>query len=285
MDKAPRSETPRSAESAPAHKETRVSGRTPKRTAATDGEGGLIKSARRVFDVFEFFAERRRPATVADVVNALGYPQSSTSVLLRTLARLRYLEYDRYTRRYVPTMRIALLGSWIHDQIYSHMTLYGLVEQLHERSGATVILGMQNDVHAQYIHLIQEPTKRIGWYIKPGSLRPLARSAIGKILLSTKSDLEALYLLRRINAEEKDPMKRVRESELLQELDEIRNRGYAHTEGSVNPQAGVVAMLLPTPPSQPYMAIGIGTTIEELRERRLEFARLLLEVLEPYRMK
>ena len=265
-----------------ADRESRASARAPAQTAPRGSEAGLIKSARRVFDVFEFFAERQRPATVAEVVQALGYPQSSTSVLLRTLARLRYLEYDRHTRRYVPTMRITLLGSWIHDQVFSQTSLYKLVEDVHENTGATVILGMQNDIHAQYVHLIQEPRAHPEWYIKPGSLRPLARSAIGKILLSKKSDLEALYLLRRINAEEEDPIKRVRESELLRELDEIRNRGYAHTEGSVNPHAGVVAMLLPTPPSQPHMAIGIGTRIEDLRQRRIEFAKVLRRTLEPF---
>lgn len=249
-----------------------------------DRDGGLIKSARRVFEVFEFFAERRGSATVADVVQALGYPQSSTSVLLQTLAKLRYLEYDRFSRRYVPTMRIALLGSWIHDQVFSDTSLARLVEDLHERSGATVILGMQNDIHVQYIHLLQHSGNKLQWYIKPGSLRPLARAAVGKVLLSRKSDVEVVYLLRRMNAEETDPAKRVREGELLRELDQIRSLGYAYTEGTVNPQAGVVAMQLPTPASQPHMAIGIGAEITELRRRQAEFIDLLNKALQPYRM-
>lgn len=54
-----------------------------------------VKSATRVLELLEFFAEHRIPMSTADVVNVLGYPQSSTTVLLQTLTRLRYLEYDR----------------------------------------------------------------------------------------------------------------------------------------------------------------------------------------------
>lgn len=242
----------------------------------------MFKSAKRVFEVFEYFAERRRPATVADVVQALGWPQSSTSVLLKSLARLRYLEYDRHKRRYLPTMRIALLGGWIHDQVYSQTSLARLVDELHERTAATVIIGMQNDIHVQYIHMVQAPTHTRHWYIKRGSLRPLCRSAVGKVLLSRKSDLEAVYLLRRINAEEPEARHRISEGELLRELDQIRNQGFAHTKGTVNPHAGVVAVRLPTPPSQPDMAIGIGTDNAELVQRWNEFLRILREALEPF---
>ena len=188
------------------------------------GDAGMIKSAFRVFELFEFFAERRRSASVADIVEALGYPQSSASVLLKTLTKLRYLEYNRFTRQYVPTLRVALLGSWIHDQIFSNTSLAGLVDDLHAATGATVILGMQNDIHVQYIHMAQSSKGRLDWYIKPGSLRPLCRAAVGRVLLSQKTDVDVVYLLRRINAEERDVSKQMGESELLEELDIVRAR-------------------------------------------------------------
>lgn len=247
------------------------------------GEDGMIKSARRVFEVFEFFAERRRSASVADVVEALGYPQSSTSVLLKTLTKLRYLEYNRYARQYVPTLRVALLGSWIHDQVFSETSLAKLVDELHAATGATIILGMQNDIYVQYIHMVQASRSQLPWYIKRGSLRPLCRAAVGRVLLSQKTDVDVIYLLRRINAEEPNASKHLSESALLHELDIVRQQGYAYTEGTVNPQAGVIAMQLPTPASQPLMVIGIGAPIGELRARRKEFVEILEKKIQPYR--
>lgn len=73
----------------------------------------VVKSAARVLEVFEFFAGRKTPATVGEVCASLGYPQSSTSVLLKSLLTLGYLSYDSGTRRYAPSEKVARLGNWI----------------------------------------------------------------------------------------------------------------------------------------------------------------------------
>lgn len=244
---------------------------------------GVVKSAQRVLELFEFFAEHRRPLAVSDVVRGLGYPQSSASMLLKSLTKLGYLDYDRHARLFVPTLRLAFLGGWVHDQLFSQSSLSRMVDELREVCGETVIIGMQNETYVQYIHLLQSPHSKLKWYIKPGSLRPLARASVGKILLSRQRDVDVLYLLRRINAEEIEPRHRIEPGELLRQLDEIRRVGYAYSEGTVNPEAGVIAVELPTPPSQPPMAIGIGAPIETLRRERERFICLLDESLRPYR--
>lgn len=244
---------------------------------------GVIKSAKRVMELLEFFAEQRRPLSVSDFVRGLDYPQSSTSVLLKSLVRLGYLDYDRRERLYMPTLRIALLGGWVHDQLFTDVSLSRMVDRLHAAShGATVFLGIQNEIYVQYIHVVQAPVPAVPWYVKPGSLRPLARTALGKMLLSRKPDVEVLYMLRRINAEETDPAHYVHGSELLKELDVIRQCGYASTEGNVNPGGGVVAIEMPTPASQPPMAIGIGSAIEVVRAERQNWVNLMREATLPY---
>lgn len=245
---------------------------------------GIIKSAKRVMELFDCFAECRRPLAVSDVVGRLDYPQSSASVLLKSLTKLGYLSYNRHTRLYMPTLRVALFGGWVYDDLYTQGNLSHLLDELHHLSGGkTVMVGMQNDIYAQYIYLVQQQSPRIPWYIKTGSLRPLCRSAIGRVLLSRKTDVEVQQLLWRINAEEPDVSLRMTVNELLRELDFIRARGYAYTEGAVNPLTGVVAVELPTPATQPPMAIGIGTDIESLRSDREEMLSLLNEALQPYR--
>lgn len=219
--------------------------------------------------------------STADVVDELGYPQSSSTGLLQTLMRLRYLDYDRKSRKYFPTVRVALLGSWITENLYSERSLSKIVNDLYVKTSATVILGLQNDIYIQYIHVCQAPERRtqLKWYLKPGSLRPLARSAVGKAVLSSKPDAELLYLLRRINASETKPENRVSESDLLEEMDRIRETGYALTTGTVNPQAGVVACLLPPHPQQPVMALGIGAQNNELRRNKERYLQLIRDAI------
>jgi DNA-binding IclR family transcriptional regulator len=103
-------------------------------------------------------------------------------------------------------------------------------------------------------------------------------------LLSRKSDVEVQQLLWRINAEEENSQ-RLNVSDLLKDLDQIRHDGYAYTEGTVNPLTGVIAVEMPTPPSQPPMALGIGCGIEELRTNRERFLELLRDALRPYQSK
>lgn len=246
---------------------------------------GVIKSAKRVLELFEYFAECRHPLSVTDLVRALDYPQSSASALLKSLTRLGYLDYDRHKRLYMPTLRVALFGGWVHDQLFSHISLSHLIDELHAASGGeAVILGMQNDIYVQYIHLVQSQRQQVAsWYIKPGSLRPLCRSAVGRVLLSRKTDVEVQQLLWRINAEEELQL-RVSIGDLLKELNRIRQDGYAYTEGTVNPEVGVIAVQMPTPSSQPPMALGIGGRIEKLRQDRERYLDLLNKALQPYRL-
>ncbi len=63
----------------------------------------VVKSAGRVLEVFEFFAHRHAPATVSEVTAAPGFPLSSTSVLLKSLRSLGYLDHDARTERYLPS--------------------------------------------------------------------------------------------------------------------------------------------------------------------------------------
>ncbi|MHC2308715.1 DNA-binding IclR family transcriptional regulator [Bradyrhizobium elkanii] len=73
----------------------------------------IVKSAMRTFAVLEFFRKTKRAASVTEISSALEMPQSSTSVLLRCLVELNYLEYERKTRLFIPSYRVNLLGDWI----------------------------------------------------------------------------------------------------------------------------------------------------------------------------
>ena len=72
-----------------------------------------IKSAERTLALFELFSIRESRLTVSEVARELSIPQPSASMLLRNLADLGYLDYDRLARTYGPTIRVLLLSNWI----------------------------------------------------------------------------------------------------------------------------------------------------------------------------
>jgi DNA-binding IclR family transcriptional regulator len=237
-----------------------------------------VKSAKRVLEIFELFATRRAPATVMDVARELGYPQSSTSTLMESLRTLGYLSYDRFTRQFSPTLRIAFLGNWVQEDIYTDTNLLRIMADLQDKTGKTVILGSQNDIHVQYIHSIQGGSP-LRLFVRPGTLRPLARASTGKMLLSAKSDSEIRALLIRINADEEELEKRVDLSELMKDIRFCREEGYFFSNGSVTEGAGVISMLLPPGNGHPQMALGIGAPLSQIAAEKDRIIDLLRDAI------
>lgn len=60
-------------------------------------DGGMVKSATRVFELIELFEVERQPMRVSTIVEKLGAPQSSVSMLLKTLVARGYMEFDAAT--------------------------------------------------------------------------------------------------------------------------------------------------------------------------------------------
>jgi len=236
-----------------------------------------VKSAQRVMEVFEFFAERHQAAPISEVARALGFPQSSTSFLLHTLADLGYLSYDRDLRVFSPTVRIALLGAWIQSDLLGEEGIVKVMKLLRARTGGTVMLGARNGMHVQYVRVLQ-PKDEQRFYIKPGAKRLLTHSALGRMLLSRLQEDLVLKLLRGINLATEDATLRMRPGDLLHELERIRREGYASVENAT-PGGGSIAMLVPGIEEENPMAIGIGLPLARLRERRVEIAGILSRTL------
>jgi DNA-binding IclR family transcriptional regulator len=238
-----------------------------------------VKSAKRVFDVLEFFEEHRSAASAVDVAAALKIPQSSTSVLMRTMTALGYLHYDAGRRTYIPTARISMLGHWVSPVLFRRGRLINLMEDLSEKTGETVMVGLRNGLAAQYIHVIQAKLP-MRLHVRSGTLRPLAKSGLGYALLSSYPNKEVRRLVKLLNSYETHVVKQVDIKALLVELDKVRERGHALSLSLVTPGAGVVAMTLPklTESNEP-LAICVAGLASALIAQETEFAALMRDAI------
>ncbi len=229
-------------------------------------EVAAIKSAARTLEIFEFFRARQTPATVSEISGALAIPQSSTSMLLKSLVKLNYLDYRPATRRFAPTLRVTMLGNWIGPR-YADAAITDIMEHLRRETGETVFLGMEAGPAIQYVHILP------GIYplqltATVGTIRPMTLSAVGKILLSLKPDAQVRAIVRRNNADAEAPEQRVAEHEFMDEIAAIRTQRHAESRGRVTPGANVIAMLATPPDTVPRLGIGIGGPTTRLDERR-----------------
>ena len=74
----------------------------------------MVKSARRVFEILEFFAMTRRPCRALDIAASLMYPASSTAALLKTMTHRGYLSYEQRSHTYFPTVRLYHVTARLH---------------------------------------------------------------------------------------------------------------------------------------------------------------------------
>ena len=243
---------------------------------------GGVKSAQRAMELLELFAEWRRPATVKEISQSLGYPQSSTSMLLAALAEAGYYDHDERTGMYVPSVRILLSAEWIGEQLFSEQSLLRLMEQVHRPTGHTVMIGAQSGVHVRYLHVLQA-TRAGGFVAKTGSLRPLFRSATGKMLLTLKGEREIALLLRRANALETDPRLTLELETVLRSREKDLRNGYAMSTGTSVPGAGALAILLPVPRGARPMTLSVGGPVKEITRERAKLLRILDAAVAPMR--
>jgi DNA-binding IclR family transcriptional regulator len=230
---------------------------------AAPSRPAVVKSAGRVLEVLEFFDEVRRDAPVAEIAARLGYPQSSTSVLLKSLVQLGYLDYDAGTRTYLPTARVALLGTWLDGGPLRDGRLIRMLEALARATGHAIFLAARNGIYSQYIHVIQSRAA-MRFHIPPGSRRLVVWSATGFALLARAEDEQIRALIRRTNAE-LAPAPSIDARRVLGHVRQVREHGAFFSRGLVTPGAGAIAV--PLPPGierrDRPLAIGVSGPLDE----------------------
>jgi DNA-binding IclR family transcriptional regulator len=243
---------------------------------------GVVKSAGRALQILELFDVLQRESCVLEISELLDFPQSSTSMLLRSLAKMGYLHHDLAARTFIPTMRVALLGKWIDRGVVDDGDLLLLMKRLNQETGQAIVLATRTGLFARYIHVIQS-TAAARLYVVQGSLRSLTRSAAGYVLLSLMRDTDITRIALRINAEAKDDRDRVSISDLLHNIEIVRKQGYALTTNLVTLGGGMLAMAMPGPgDGESPLVIGLGGISEVLRIHEANFASILRSEIDKY---
>lgn len=250
----------------------------PSITARPELGRSVVKSAGRTLQILEFFDDIQREATVMEVAETLGFPQSSTSALLRSLAATGFLHYDPVARTYILSIRAALLGHWVSERLFRSGKLMSLMQELNQSTGDTVVLAARNGMQSQYIHVVQaiSPARL---HVTLGTVRPIAASGTGYALLSHLPDAEITRIVLRVNAEQKEPGRMMKPREVLDRVAEVRRDGYAFTTNIVTRGGGVLVMSLPVDPGQPPLVVGLAGISEVMAARKEELVALMREAI------
>lgn len=240
-----------------------------------DSDSSTVKSAKRVLQILELFKEMRRPLSTTDIAVILNYPISSTAALLKSLATLGYLHFDRNSRNYQASLRVGLLGGWSCHGGFAPDMLNRVTDRLAGASGLTVILALRNQIHIQYVRVVAAEA-RVRYYLPVGSRQRLVDTPMGRALLALDEDAAIDRMVRRANADRGDAQPRIDVAELRAEIRDIRRTGYACSTNGFFEGAGVVAVPMPAAPNEPPLVLGLGGPSEAIRLDRDRLVELVL---------
>jgi len=238
--------------------------------------GGVVKSAGRVLRILELFDVLRREAPVSEVSELLDLPQSSTSVLLRSMVLLGYLQFNPNTRAFSPTTRVALLGNWVNGAMISEGLLMRLLQRVNARTNQAVVVAVRNQIWSEYIHIAQS-TNPVRLFVVKGSRRPLIRSGTGLMLLADLPDPVIKRIAMRTNAEAPDGQPRNCIQSLMQQVEEVRSQGWAATFNTITKGGGMIAMRLPKVANEEQLVVGLPGLTEHLKANQEAYLDVLRE--------
>lgn len=244
---------------------------------------GTVKSAGRVLRILEFFDEIQREARVAEVADRLGFPQSSTSILLNCLVELGYMDYLPESRSFLPSPRVTLLGTWLDKGPVRNGSLIRMLEEISQKTGDTVIIAARSGIFSQYIHVLQARTA-MRFHVPLGSRRLAVWSATGFALLTGCSEKEVRALCTRTNAEAPEWQPRVDSNEVLRNIASTRRDGYFFSKGLVTPGAGSIAVPLPDgiDGRNRALVIALSGVLDDIAQRESAIVALLNDAIARY---
>ena len=242
-----------------------------------DSSTHIVKSAQRVLEVIEFFAEDRPAASVTEISRALTYPQSSTSVLLRCLRQLGYLYYDRYNRTYRLSSRAALLGCWAEGGNFRGGRTIEMLDAISMRTEETVVLSAGNvDYALHHLHVRKGRGPR-SVDVDARSIEPLLHNVQGELQLASYPDKYVRLALHRLNAEEPDPERRVNIAETALRFQAMRDRGWAKGPHAHGEDVSAIAMSVPRRRGGDRLVASIVARSSVIEEQAPEILRIMVE--------
>jgi IclR family KDG regulon transcriptional repressor len=227
----------------------------------------VVKSAGRVFAVLELFDEARTPLSATEVVRRLSFPQSSTVALLKTMVSLGYLAFDQFDRRYLPTMRVPMLGRWLMDAAGADGSLLHLIRTISADTAETVTLSAQTDLAMQFLH-VERGTKPLTLTVNAGDRTALLTTVVGIVALSGRPDQTIARYVARANKQIHDPAQHADQAVVMKQVTEVRRRGFGVGDSEYSAGIGVLAWLLPPLSGDRRVVLSVAGAVDGIREAR-----------------
>lgn len=178
--------------------------------------------------LIETLAKSMAPMTLKALSVEAGMPAPTTTRFLSTLEDLGYVSRDPMTKAYHLSTKFAYLGNRAQEQNSMLSIVHPILQRLSAENAECACLGVEQNGTVVYLDMARsEETGGIQSTRYIGNWAPMYCTGIGKALLTDYDETALQKYLNHTELTRYTPRTIVNEDALREELDAIRNRGYA----------------------------------------------------------
>jgi len=234
-----------------------------------------VPAIERVIDILEAFQANQRPLSLTELSEAAGIPKSTCHGIVQTLMARGYMYMLTRPRSIYPTRRIYDVARDIVDKDPFIQRAIPLLERLRDATRETVILGKRQGDAAIYLQVI-EGLHVIRYAAKPGELKPLHSSSIGKALLGSLKETDLRTWLKGRQLPAITAATQTEHEDLVRELRDSRLAGYFVTRGENMSDVWAVASSFTFISNRETLAIAVAGPRNRMEESIEECATALV---------
>ncbi len=233
-----------------------------------------IQSGEKTLSVLEYLILKQEPLRLLDIAKDMCMTNTSITRYLNTLMDKGYVEQNKETLKYSATYKIVALANHISKNTDLKQIARPYLEQLAKLYGESASISVEERMYSVYIDVIRVSNSLLMTIQHVGNAAPMHCTGNGKILLLNYSDedLDRFIDTRGLPRFTKNTY--VTKESLKQELNRIRERGYAYDEEER--ELGIRCMAFPIYNAQGKIVAGMSVTgpkarmTDEFLEQRID---------------
>jgi IclR family transcriptional regulator, KDG regulon repressor len=202
----------------------------------------IIQSVERALKIMDLFDERERELTITEISKRMNLHKSTVHSLLKTLQKQRYISQSEESGKYRLGMKLFERGNMVLSQLDLRNVSRKHLERLSATTNLTVHLVILDGQEGVYIDKVEGSGVTV-LYSRIGRRVPIHTSAVGKSLISTKTDAELDQFLKNYQYTKLTANSISSKEELLEEINHVRLAGYSIDNEENEP--GIVCFAVP----------------------------------------
>jgi len=232
----------------------------------SEGGGQLSANLVRGLDVLKAFRPGDETLGNQEIITRTNLPKATVSRLTFTLSELGYLTYNKVLGRYsLGPASVALGYSALTSNAVVHIAR-PLMQQLADRTGAAVALGMRDNLDMVYLSNCRSESL-VTLRLNPGSHVPLWNSGMGLAYMVGLEDEEREGLVERLQRAEPGMAGEI-VATIAAALDEYAHLGYITSFGKWQTYIRAIGVPFVPTDGSPTVAITCGGIAELITDRR-----------------